>query len=224
MAAADAESPHAAEALETLCRAYWYPVYAWIRRHGRGPEEAQDLTQGFFALLLARKALARLDRARGRFRWFVLAALKNFLADERDRGAAQKRGGGVPVLSLDEQDAEGRYLREPAEGESPDRLFERRWAMSVLDQGLERLREEFALGGRGDWYERLKPFIAGDGAETSYADLARLLGATEGAVKMAVQRARRRLREILRSVLSTTVVDGAEVDDEMRALVEALRG
>ncbi len=223
LAAAGEGSTAGAAALETLCRRYWYPVYAWIRRRGCGADEAQDLAQGFFARLLEREALTSFEAPRGRFRWFLLAALRHFLADERDRARALKRGGGRLPVSLDEQDAEGRYLREPADTESPDRLFERRWAWTVLEEGLERLREEFALAGRAGWFERLQACVAGEDREECYAVIARDLGATEGAVKMAVQRARRRLREILRSVVSSTVADERDGEAELRELAEALR-
>lgn len=223
LAAGGGASASAARALETLCRGYWSPVYAWVRRRGHGVEEARDLTQGFFATLLARDALGTLDAPRGRFRWFLLAALKHHLADERARARALKRGGGQVPWSLDETDAEGRFLREAVDGQTPDQTYERRWAWTVLEEGLARLREEFVLSGRGAWFDHLQPCLAGEDGTATYAEIARELGATDGAVKMAVQRARRRLREILRSVVAATVEEGADGEAELRDLVAVLR-
>jgi RNA polymerase sigma-70 factor (ECF subfamily) len=211
------------EALEALCRGYWYPLYAFVRRRGHDAEASRDLTQEFFARLLEKRVLDGFDRARGRFRTFLLAALTHFLANQRDRDRAEKRGGGVAPLSLDFPSGEDRYLHEPRSDLDPERLYERRFALAVIERAMARLRDESARAGQGARLERLKGFLAG-GDEGGYAALAAELGMTEGAVKVAVHRLRRRHRELLRAEVADLVDDPAAVDEELDALLGALRG
>ena len=212
------------EALATLCRVYWYPLYAFVRREGYGPEEAQDLTQAFFTRLLEKKYLRDCDRDRGRFRSFLLAALKHFLSNERDRAHAQKRGGGAYVLSLDWviQTGESRYSLEPRSDLTPEKIFERQWAVTVLDQVFSRLQDEMEESGKTSHFQRIKPFLTGAEEHIPYRDLAGELNTTEGALKVAIHRLRRRFREILRDEISRTVVHPDEVQDEIRYLVAAM--
>jgi RNA polymerase sigma-70 factor (ECF subfamily) len=219
IAAARPGAPDAREALAALCQVYWGPLYAYVRRRGHSHEQAQDLTQDFFADLLARDSLESVDPARGRFRSFLLAACRHFLSNQHDREQALKRGGGRQGLSLDFADAERRYAAEPAHGQKPERLFERRWALALLDQVLGRLREEYAGAGKGELFERLNGSIVGAG--DAHAQAAAELGMSEGAVRVAVHRLRGRYRELLREEIARTV-DDADVDDEVRALFAAL--
>jgi RNA polymerase sigma-70 factor (ECF subfamily) len=224
LAAGQQESPQAADALEKLCRTYWYPLYAYVRRRGYGVEDAQDLTQGYLLQLLERRSFSRVDRSKGRFRSFLLAGLNYFLADHRDRATAQKRGGGQPTLSFDAQAAEQRYRLEPVDNCSPDKLFERSWASALLDQVLARLEQEFREAGKTDLFQRLRPFlVAGTGPET-YADAAALSGMTAEAFKKAVQRLRHRYYELFREEIAQTMADPAEVEDEMRHLCAVIAG
>lgn len=206
-------------ALEELCRAYWLPIYAFVRRSGHAPEDAQDLTQGFFTRVIEKNYLRQVDQERGRFRSFLLGALKHFLADEWDRSQALKRGGRCQFLSLDDADAEVRYGLESAEGLTPDRAFDRRWALAVMERGLARLEEEYATWGRREVFQGLRALIAG-GRDAGFAEAAAQLGMTEGAAKMTVQRLRRRYREVLREEVSQTVESDREVQDELRYLME----
>jgi RNA polymerase sigma-70 factor (ECF subfamily) len=222
LAAGRGDSTRAAAALEHLCGTYWYPLYAFVRRQGRSPEDAQDLTQAFFARLIAKRDLAGVDRAKGRFRSFLLAALKHFLANEWDKARALKRGGGVHVTSLDVGDAETRYLREPADPETPERVFERRWALTLLDEVLHGLRAEYQARGQGTLFEELKGTLAGGGGAEGHAAAARRLGMNEGAVKVAAHRLRRRYRDRLRAEIATTVDAPSEIDDELRHLFAVL--
>ena len=218
-AAKESGSPAARKALAELCQAYWYPLYAFIRRSGHDTNEAEDLTQAFFASLLEKEAFASADPARGRFRSFLLASCKHFLANQHDRSVAQKRGGGRPVLTLD--DAEARYRRETARSQSPEQLFDRRWALALLESVLDRLRQEYDSGGKSRLFSELKGFLTGDTARP-HAVVATELGMSEGAVKVAVHRMRRRYRELLRDEIGQTLGEPAEVDDEIRALFVAL--
>jgi RNA polymerase sigma-70 factor (ECF subfamily) len=211
----------AGAALETLCRTYWYPLYAYVRRKGRGPDDAADLVQGFFVSLLERHGVAAADRGRGRFRTFLLASLDHYVANEWRRAAAQKRGGGAVVVGLDFSDGERRYGLEPSHDLTPDRVFERRWALALIDAAMSRLRAEYESRGRGNVYEALSDLIGGDGAE-GYAGVGRRLGMTEAAVKVAVHRLRKRCRELLREEVGQTVASEAEVDDELRHLFGAV--
>ncbi len=222
LAAGDRASAQADEALAALCASYWYPLYVFIRRRGHDADCAADLTQGFFALLVEKEYLRTVDPSRGRFRAFLLAACKNFLANEHDRNRAVKRGGGRALVSIDRRDAEGRYLAEPAHELTPERLFERRWALEVLDQSLEQLGQEFRQMGKGALYERLKLILTGALGAVSYGEIGQALGMTEQAVKKAAERLRRRFREIIRAQISGTVVDPSEVDDELRAMFAIL--
>ncbi len=222
VAAQDRAAPQAAAALEELCRAYWYPLYAFVRRQGNDPEEAQDLTQGFFTRLLEKDCLADVDRARGRFRSFLLAACKHFLANERDRTNALKRGGGTLRHSLTLRDAEERYCLEAAHELTPEKLFDRRWALALLDQVLCRLREEHVQARKGPLFDRLKDFLVGRPDAGSYSQAGTELGLSEGAVKVAVHRLRKRYRELLQEEISRTVDDPAQVEEEIRDLFAAL--
>jgi RNA polymerase sigma factor (sigma-70 family) len=222
LAAAQGETPESAAALERLCRTYWYPLYAHIRRRGRSPEDAQDLTQGFFRHLLERKPFARLHPDKGRFRSFLLAALNYFLADEHDRQNAQKRGGGREIISLDAAEAEARYRLEPTDDRSPDRLFERHWALALLDQVLARLEQDYRATGRDGLFQHLKPFLVEGGRTRPYAEVATDLGLTEEAVKKAVQRLRKRYGLLFREEIAHTLADPAEVEDELRFLSEVM--
>src|SRR5262245_62086704 len=203
MAAADSRRPEARSALVSLCEGYWYPLYAYVRRRGYPADQAQDLTQEFFIRVLEGRYLDRADPEKGRFRAFMLTSLKFFLADEGDRGRAQKRGGGS-VLSLELSSGEERYLREPAHSETPERIFERRWALSALDRVIDRLRDEFIQHGRLDHFDRLKVFLL-DRGDTPYAALAREMGTSEGALKVAIHRLRKRYRDLFRQEIAETV-------------------
>jgi RNA polymerase sigma-70 factor (ECF subfamily) len=217
-------SPQSHEALEALCRVYWYPLYSFIRRQGHGPEEAQDLTQEFFSQLLARNALALADPAKGRFRSFLLASLKNLLANEWKRGRRQKRGGGATAFSLDAVAAEERFSLEPADSSTPETIYERRWAEALLDRVLTRLHHECDASGRTERFETLKGFLLDDRGTTSLADAATRLGLSVVAVKGVVHRLRRRCREIFREEVAHTVERPEEVDGEIRQLLNALEG
>ena len=223
-AAGDPADPEARAALEALCRAYWYPLYAFIRRKGSGPEEAADLTQAYFVRLLGTDLLARADRDKGRFRAFLRADCHFVLAHQAERDRARKRGGGAAPLSIDARDAEGRYLREPADdGLTPDRLFDQAWALSLLDGVLARLSREHTEAGQSERFEALRPTLDG-GRATPHAAIADRLGTTEAAVEAAARRLRRRYREVLREQIAATLDDPTEaaIDDEVRDLFAAL--
>jgi RNA polymerase sigma-70 factor (ECF subfamily) len=222
VAARGQDSPGAREALAQLFEAYWYPLYAYVRRRGHPADVAEDLTQEFFARLLGQDFLGAADPAHGRFRAYLLAACKHFLANEHDRECAQKRGGGRPALSLDRDAAEGRYLREPFTDLTPDKLFERRWALTLLDRVLARLQEEFAARGKGPLFDALRVFLVGDRNAPSHGEVAAGLGMTAGSVKVAVHRLRERYRELLREEIAHTVRTPDQVDDEIRDLFAAL--
>jgi len=221
-AAGRGDTPSARDALEQLCGSYWYPLYAFVRRRSTAPDDALDLTQGFFARLLEKRDLSRADRGRGRFRSFLLAALKHYLANQRDRERAEKRGGGAPVLSLDAASAEGRFQSEPADERTPEASFERTWALVVLERALDRVRDEYRRAGRGALFGALEARLIDAPGGRPYAELAAELDLTEGAFKVAVHRARRRFREELRREIAETLADPADVDDELRDLFEAL--
>jgi RNA polymerase sigma factor (sigma-70 family) len=224
LTARDSESPHAAEAMEKLCRTYWYPLYAYARRQGRQHEDAQDLTQAFFADFLEKKYVARADRDRGRFRNFFLTSFKNFLSNEWDRARTARRGGGQKLLSWDAQSAENRYAIEPVEAQAPDKAFEKSWAVATLEQALARLREEYSAAGKGAVYENLKLHLWEEKGAETYAGLGARLGMTEAAIKMAVMRLRQRCREALRTEVAHTVENPSEVNEELRYLLSVLRG
>jgi RNA polymerase sigma-70 factor (ECF subfamily) len=208
----------AGPALEELCSAYWYPVYAFIRRQGRAASDAEDLTQAFFAFLLEKQVLARADRERGRFRSYLLTVLRHFLSNERERNLAAKRGGGAIAVALDSDVAERLYIAEGASVENPEESFARSWAVALLDGALLQLKSELAAAGRLDDYERYRGFLAGD---ADYRDLARETGIREGTLRVSVHRLRARFRELLRRQVADAT--GSEtVDREIRYLIEAV--
>lgn len=222
LAARGGDSPRARAALEKLCQAYWYPLYAFVRRLGQSPHDAEDSVQGFFARCLEKNYLAAAEEAKGRFRSFLLLALKRFLAKERDKSRARKRGGGQKPVALDGLTAEQRYALEPAEQVSADKLFERRWALTLLEQVLSRLRDEQAAAGQREAFEQLKEFLLADGRGTPYAELAERRGTSEGALKVAVHRLRQRYRELLQEEIANTVTSPAEAEEERRYLLAVL--
>jgi len=224
LAAGDSSAPDAKEAIEKLCRSYWFPLYAFARRQGHSPHDAQDLTQEFFAWLLESKQLRAADCERGKFRSFLLGMLKNFLSDERKKAQAQKRGGGRALLSLDAASAEERYDLEPTTDLTPETIFDRRWALTVMEQTVARLREEYAAADRAKLFEELKQFQQGEEAQRSYAEVAARLGLTESAVKSAIWRLRQRHRDLLREEIAHTVATPAGVDEEIRYLISVLGG
>ncbi len=222
VAARGSDPDRARAALADLCRAYWYPLYAFIRHQGHPADRAQDLTQEFFTRLLEKDFLGDVDRQKGKFRSFLLAACKHFLANEHDREHALKRGGGRQSFSIDFRDADGRFVHEPAHGDTPEREFERRWALALLDRVLARLRGEYEAGGKRRLFEALKPRLTGGAGGAPYARLAEGLGLTEGTVKVAVHRLRQRYRDLLHEEIAQTLDDPAQVEDEIRALFAAL--
>jgi RNA polymerase sigma factor (sigma-70 family) len=221
LAAANEAAPEAAAALERLCRTYWYPLYAYVRREGHTPADAQDLTQEFFARFLARRWLAGVAPEKGKFRSFLLAALRHFLSDQRDRASSAKRGGGSEVLSLDAEAAEGRYRLEPVERLDAEKIYERRWVMTLLGQAWTRLREESAAHGKLRQFERLAEFVAGE-AEVTCVAAASELGLTESAMRSAVHRLRERYRALFREEVALTVSCPGEVEEELRYLINVL--
>jgi len=216
------DSPAAARAaLSALCEAYWYPLYAYVRRRGSSSDDAHDLTQAFFAQILEKGSLSAADPAKGKFRAFLLASMKNFLANDRDRVRAAKRGGGRRIFSIDGAAAERRYVAEPADPETPEKLFERRWALALLERTLDRLRAIHAESGRAGELGRLRVYLTGEAGAPPYRETARDLGMTEEAVKAAVHRLRRRYREELRREIAETVTDPREIAEEIRDLFAA---
>jgi RNA polymerase sigma-70 factor (ECF subfamily) len=222
MAAREKSSPESAEALQTLCEGYWTPLYAFVRRLGNSPHDAQDLTQEFFARLLQKEWLGAVERERGRFRSFLLMAMKRFLANEWDRAQTQKRGAGITLLSLDAELAESQYAADGAAATPADSLYERRWAMTLLENVMHRLRQEHAAADRSAEYEILKPCLIADRGDIRYEELAAALGMEPVSARSAVHRLRKRFREVFREEVAGTVADPADVDDEMRAVIAAL--
>jgi RNA polymerase sigma factor (sigma-70 family) len=220
VAAGDPQRKEARSALVSLCELYWYPLYAYLRRRGYPAEQAQDLTQEFFVRVLEGRYLDRADPVKGRFRSFILTSLKFFVADEEDRQRARKRGGGV-LVPLEFSSGEERYQREPVHDETPERIFERRWALSLVDLVIQKLRDEFVHHGRPDHFEQLKVFLLGQ-ADAPYAALAREMNTSEGALKVAIHRLRKRYRELFRQEIADTVADPAEVESELRYLAAVL--
>lgn len=222
VSAREKDSPRNREALETLCRTYWYPLYAFVRRQGRSPHDAQDLTQEFFARLLEKDYLQAAAEEQGRFRTFLLVALKRFLANNWDRVRAQKRGGGQAAVSLDTEMAEQRYGVEPGAGATADRIFERRWALTLLERTMSRLRQEFATAGKPGEFERLKVCLTTESGAIAYPDIASVLGMSEGAARVAVHRLRKRFREVFREEIAHTVSSPGEIEEEVRHLLTVL--
>jgi len=221
LAAGRRRTPQADVALEELCRMYWFPLYAYVRRCGHSKEDAEDITQAFFARFLEKNYLEGLRSEKGKFRAFLLAALKHFLANESDRAHRQKRGGGLTSLSLDWQDADTRYQLDPADQLSPDKLYDRAWAVALLERVIVRLRDESVAEGKAEQFEQLKPFLMIGKSAIPYPQAAAQLNLTEGAVRVAVHRLRKRYRELLRDEIAQTLSDPAHVDEEMRALFRA---
>jgi RNA polymerase sigma-70 factor (ECF subfamily) len=210
------------EALANLCQTYWYPLYAYVRRRGYSPEDAQDLTQDFFARLLERSWVGRADPQKGRFRSFLLTAMNHFLADAWDKTQAQKRGGGCQFVPLQFDQAETRYGHEPADQITPEQNYERRWALTLLEQVLQRLRAEYESGGNAMLFAALNPCLVGDRTAQPYTELGAKLGLSEGAVKSAVHRLRRRYRELLHDQIAQTVARPDEIEEELRHLFTVL--
>lgn len=222
VAAGDARTEHSAAALASLCEIYWYPVYVFIRRQGYPADDCADLTQAFFTRVLEKNYFAAVDRERGRFRAFLCASLRHYLSNERDRKRALKRGGARPAISLDAETAEGRYQLEPREGLTPERLFDRRWALLLLERVLGRLQAEQHSAGRSAQFAELREFLSGDGGGVPYAEVAHRLKSTEGAIKVAVHRLRRRFRDLLVEEISETVDDPGEIDGEIAHLLKVV--
>ena len=222
--AADGSAVGAPEALEKLCRTYWFPLYAYVRRSGHSPEDAQDLTQEFFAILLSKGYLARADCTRGKFRTFLLTSLKNFLTNEWHRAHAAKRGAHVEHLSFDGMEAERLYSHDAAHNLTPEKLYELSWAMALLELVRGRLREEYAAEGKAGRFDAAEQFLPGYQTELTYAEAARRLGVPEGTLKSDVTRLKRRYRDLLRAEIAHTVAEPADVTDELRHLMEVLGG
>jgi len=222
LAAGQLNDSQAQAALAHLCQTYWYPLYAYVRRHGHSPHDAQDLTQEFFARLLAGNWLARADQQRGRFRSFLLTALKHFLTNEWHRTHAQKRGGTQPILSLNDDRAEERYQLEPVEKSTPESLYERGWALSLLAGVLQQMEQEYAREGKAAWLETMRPALTAEPTEVSYPEIAEKLGLTETAARVAVHRLRQRYRKLIRAEIAHTVHSPAEIDEELHHLLQVL--
>jgi RNA polymerase sigma factor (sigma-70 family) len=221
--AAQERSPAAEAALEKLCRTYWWPLYGFVRRQGRSPEEAQDLTQGFFAMLLERRDFESVRREKGRLRSYLLVSLKNFLAKAHRREMAVKRGEGQSLVPLEELLARERADLEPADTLSPDKIYERRWALTLLGQVLARLEDEYRVAGNAPLFEQLKELLADEPGRPSQADIAAELGMTENAVKQAFHRLRQRYRELLHEEIANTVAVPGDVEDELRHFISVLQ-
>jgi RNA polymerase sigma-70 factor (ECF subfamily) len=224
LAAGKRSTPQSDRALEELCRTYWFPLYAYVRRRGHTKEDAEDLTQAFFARFLEKNYLAGLSAERGRFRAFLLASLKHFLINEWDKSRRQKRGGGVTPLSLDWQTADTQFQIADTSEPSPDKAFDREWAVTLLAKVIERLQAECVAEGRAKQFAELKIFLTVGKGELTHADAAKTLGMDEGAVRVAVHRLRKRYRQLLRDEIAQTLADSADVDEEMRALFGAFSG
>jgi len=223
LAAGQSPAPSAQAALEKLCRTYWFPLYAFARRQGHSPEDAQDLTQEFFSRLLQKNYLARADPDRGKFRTFLLRSLRNFLINEWKREGRLKRGGGVEFISIDTTTAEDRYAAQVADAFDPDAEYETRWAVNLIELVLNALRQEFSAADKAPLFEELKGFVWGDKSTASYADIAKHLNLTEGNVKVTVHRLRQRFRELLRAEVANTVERPEDIDSELRHLISVLK-
>ncbi len=221
LAAGQRHTPQADGALEELCKTYWFPLYAYVRRRGHSKQDAEDLVQAFFARLLEKNFLANLASERGKFRAFLLAALKHFLANEWDKSQAQKRGGGAAHFSLDWQTADTKFQVAATSEPSPDKAFDREWALALLAKVIERLQKECAADGKGKLFEQLKTFLMAGGGDSAQAEVAKSLGMEEGAVRVAIHRLRKRYRALLRDEIAHTLSDDAMVEAEMQALFGA---
>jgi hypothetical protein len=210
------------KALESLCQHYWYPIYAFLRRWGYDRQQARDLTQGFFAYLLEQSLLQKADPHKGRFRSFMLGSLKMFVSNQETKEQALKRGGGARMVSIDEQTAEGRYAYEPATDLTPERLFDRRWALELLSEAMRRLEAEYQRGGLSDLFLILQPYLVGEQCG-GFADLASRLNKSEGAARVMVCRLRNRFRKVIRDTIAATVSDPAQIETELKELQAALR-
>jgi len=224
MEAQSSESPNSAQALAELCSAYWYPVYAYVRRSGRNREDAEDLTQSFFAGLFNPESFAKLNQGkwRGKLRSFLLTAMKNYMTNDWRKAQAQKRGGGKALLSLDANEAESWFSAEPASAETPETLYERNWAISLLDGAFQRLRAECDQRGKIDAFETLKDILGNPGKTVNFSAIGEKLGTTEGNARVMAHRLRGRLRDLLREVIRDTVGSDAEVEDELAHVRAAL--
>jgi len=226
LAAAANPTPDSCASLADLCRNYWQPIYAFVRRSGYDRDQAQDLTQAFFATMLEKNYLGDADRERGRFRTFLLTAVKHFLANEWDQAHALKRGGGRAAVPIDPAEAEAWYAPEVSGQQPPDtpeRIYERQWALSVLEQVMAKLRTEFAAEDKAAYFDRLKPLLTGDPEAVRYDTLAADLSSSPGALRVAVHRMRRRYRDLLRAEIAETVSTAADIDEEIRFLLRAVR-
>ena len=224
LSAGGSDTPNAREALARLCQVYWYPLYAYVRRRGYGPEDAQDLTQEFFARLLARNWVGSADPTKGRFRTFLLTAMNHFLADEWDRLRAQKRGGGQRVLPLEAESAETRFQMEPPDPLTPEKIYERHWAQTLLETVFEQLRLAYEAEGKTALFTELKGCLVQERARMQYAEISARLKLSEGALRVAAHRLRQRYRELLRAEIAHTVAGPGEVEEELRYLFRALAG
>lgn len=223
-AAGQGDGPGSRQALESLCGLYWFPIYAFLRRWGHGGQDARDLTQGFFAYLLKENLLRKADPDKGRFRSFLLGTLRKFVSNQQAREQAIKRGGGACLVSVDEQTAEGRYAHEPADPElTPEKLFDRRWALEVIAEAMRRLEAEYRRAGLSAEFVLLQPYLVGE-ASAGFADLAARMNKTEGTARVVVFRLRNQFRRLVRQVIADTVMDSGQVEGELQALQAALRG
>jgi RNA polymerase sigma-70 factor (ECF subfamily) len=223
LAAGDSQDPDSRNALAALCRTYWYPIYAQVRHLGHDADTARDLTQGFFAFVLEKRTLKVAHPDRGRFRAFLKTSLRHFISHERERAQALKRGGGERLLELDFDSAESQYRVEPAHEQTPEKLFEKRWARTLMQRALDHLREEMAESSAADRFRRLEPFLVERPPHGSYREVAADLDMTEDAVKTAVRRLRQRFGKLLRIEVARTVEDPGDVDEEIRYLFSAIR-
>jgi RNA polymerase sigma factor (sigma-70 family) len=221
LAAGKRSTPQSDSALEQLCRTYWFPLYAYVRRRGYNKEDAEDLTQAFFARFLAKNYLAGLSAERGRFRAFLLASLKHFLINDWKKSQRQKRGGGEATLSLDWETADTKFQVAAANEPSPDKAFDREWALALLAKVIEQLQKECEADGKAILFEQLKNFLTIGKNDSAQAEMAKALGMEEGAVRVAIHRLRKRYRQLLRGEITQTLADAADVDEEMRALFGA---
>lgn len=222
LSAADSDTALASSSLNSLCEWYWFPVYAYARRTGSGPDEAQDLAQGFFLHLIEKRDFSTASPQRGRFRSYLLASFRHYMSNQRDRAQAQKRGGGETILPLDFSDAEKRYLTEPADNRTPEKLYERRWVMALLERVLGQLRSEFEADRKLALFDAIKPVLTGEGIEKPYREVAAENAMSESAVKVFVHRLRQRYKQLLREAVADTVATPGECEDEIQFLFTAL--